>query len=414
MPSSAGSDRQQQVVVTGIGAVTPAGWGIGPFTEALFAARTAIRPFARFDHTAHRVHVAGEVPPEPASARRIHGWRRLSNTDRFAVFSALEACARAGLSVPLPDVRAGVYFASSTGGLFETEQFFLSLLQPGGPAVSRALLASHSLSSPGEAIARRMQVSGPVETVSSSCAASALAIEQAVRAIRSGEVDLAITGGADCLCVTTYAGFNSLRAMAGAPCRPFRADRAGLSLGEGAGVLVLESLDHAARRGARPVAALLGAGSSCDAGHMTAPNADGLWAAEAMRRAMDDAGVDSAEIDFVNAHGTATPLNDAAESAALHRVFGDRASTMPVEATKGIVGHLLGAAGAVEAVTTILSLEAGVIHGTPGGGTTDTGLGVDVVLDEARPAPELRTGLSVNLGFGGANAALVMRRWSDA
>ena len=206
-----------------------------------------------------------------------------------------------------------------------------------------------------------------VETVSSACAASALAIEQALRAIRRGEVEVAFTGGSDCLCVTTYAGFNSLRAVDERPCRPFRADRAGLSLGEGAAVLVLESLDHALARGAAPLAELMGAGASCDAGHMTAPSPDGYWAAEAMRRALADAGLDSAAIDFLNAHGTATPLNDAAEAAAIGLVFGDRARALPVEATKGVVGHLLGAAGAVEAVATIVSLLASTLHPTPAG-----------------------------------------------
>ena len=209
-------------------------------------------------------------------------------------------------------------------------------------------------------------MTGAVETVSSACAASALAIEQALRAIRRGEVEVAFTGGADCLCVTTYAGFNSLRAVDERPCRPFRADRAGLSLGEGAAVLVLESLDHAMARGAAPLAELLGAGASCDASHMTAPSPDGSWAAEAMRRALADAGLDSAAIDFLNAHGTATPLNDAAEAAAIGLVFGDRARALPVEATKGVVGHLLGAAGAVEAVATIVSLRRVQVHPTPG------------------------------------------------
>lgn len=401
----------RRVVVTGIGAVTAAGWGTGPFGAALWAGRTAISGFSRFDHAAQRTHIAGEVPPEPAAARQVRGWHGLSNTDRFAVWAALEASQQAGLSWPLTTAEAAVFFASSTGGLYETERFVRETLDAPGVAAPRGLLASYSLSSPAEAIARRLGATAAVESVSSACAASALAIEQALRAIRRGEVEVAFTGGADCLCVTTYAGFNSLRAVDEQPCRPFRADRGGLSLGEGAGVLVLEALDHALARGATPLAELMGAGSSCDANHMTAPTSDGSWAAQAMQRALADAGLDSADIDFLNAHGTATALNDAAEAAAVRLVFGERAASIPVEATKGVVGHLLGAAGAVEAVATILSLRAGSVHPAPAGGQVDAELGLAVVLGHPHAESPLRTALSANLGFGGANAALVLRRW---
>lgn len=413
MPNSAESG-QRRVVVTGIGAVTPAGWGVEPFAEAIMAGRTTISGFSRCEHAAQRTHLAGQVPPEPPALRRIRGWHQLSNTDRFAVSSAIEACQQAGLSWPLADPDAAVFFASSTGGLFETERFVQAMLDPAADRATRGLLASYSLSSPAEAIARRLGATGAVETVSSACAASALAFEQALRAIRRGEVEVAFTGGADCLCVTTYTGFNALRAVDERPCRPFRADRAGLSLGEGAAVLVLESLDHARARGATPLAELLGAGSTCDASHMTAPSPDGAWAADAMRRAMADGGVNAASIDFLNSHGTATPLNDAAEAAAIRLVFGDRAAEVPVEATKGVVGHLLGAAGAVEAVATIVSLRASMLHPAPAGGALDVTLGVDVVLGQPRRSPDLQTAVSANLGFGGANAALVLRRWEES
>lgn len=401
------------VVVTGLGAVTPAGWGLDRFADLLRAARPALGPFTRFDHSGHRTHIAGEVPAPPSSVRR-RGWGRLSHSERFALFAASEAVAQAALPAPLADTRVGVYFASSTGGLFETERYFLAELRPAARRARRTLLASHALSAPAEAIARELAITGPVETVVSSCAAGALAIRQALDAVRDGDVDVAITGGADCLCLTTYSGFDSLRAMDERPCRPFRTDRAGLSLGEGAGVLVLETLAHAEARGARPVAELAGAGASCDAGHMTAPDPEGQWAALAIRQALDDAGLGAAEIDFVNAHGTATPLNDAAEAAALRQVFGDRTAAMPLEATKGLIGHLLGAAGAVEAVVTAYSLASGLLHATPGTGTVDPALAPGLVVDRSRSGMTARAGLSVNLGFGGANAALAFRRWSAA
>lgn len=341
------------------------------------------------------------------------GWNRLSNSDRFALFSACEAATHAGLSEPLDGCRAGVFFGSSTGGLIETERYFEELVRHPGSRPSRNLLASNLLCAPAETVARHLGVQGPVETVSSACASGGLAIEQALRAVRASDVDVALAGGADCLSLTTYSGFNSLRAVDERPCRPFRADRAGLSLGEGGAVLVLEALDHARARGARPLAEVLGAASTCDANHMTAPQAEGHWAAAAIARAIDDAGLEPDAIDFINAHGTGTPLNDAAECAGLQRVFGSRLRRLPIEATKSVVGHLLGAAGAVAAISAVLGLLDREVHPTPGGGEIDPALAVDLVLDSPRSIPGMRAALSVSLGFGGANAAIVLGRWEQ-
>lgn len=413
MPHSDGPAGPPPVVVTGLGVVTAAGWGLDAFAAALQQGRAALGPFARLDHARHRTHIAGEVPEAPSTAAAIPDWARLSQSDRFAVFAAREALAQAGLT-SLAAIDAGVYFASSTGGLLETEHYFLADIgaMPGRPR--RRLLDAHSLSSPAESVARDRGITGPVETIASSCAAGTLAVRQALDAVRHGEVDVAITGGADGLCLTTFSGFDALRALDQQPCRPFRADRGGLSLGEGAGVLVLETLAHAVARGATPLAVVAGAGASCDADHMTAPTPDGTWAVEAVRLALADAGVTSDDIDLVNAHGTATPLNDAAEAAALQRVFGDRFDTVAIEATKGLIGHLLGAAGAVEAVATVHSLAAGLVHATPRGPAVETSIAPGLVLGTSRTDLAPRLGLSVNLGFGGANAAVVFRRWEAA
>lgn len=402
------------VVVTGLGVVTAAGWGLGAFVSALRQGRAAIGAFSRFDHDRHRTQIAGEVPEAPAAARAIPGWPRLSQSDRFAVFAAREALAQAGWPASLDTTRAGVYFASSTGGLLETEQYFLADTGASAARPLRRLLDAHSLSSPAESVARDLGVGGPVETIASSCAAGTLAVRQALDAVRTGEVDVALAGGADGLCLTTFSGFDALRAMDAQPCRPFRADRGGLSLGEGAGVLVLETLDHAVARGATPLALVVGAGASCDADHMTAPTPDGLWAVAAVRLALDDAGVAADDIDVVNAHGTATPLNDAAEAAALRHVFGSRFDTIAIEATKGLIGHLLGAAGAVEAVATVVSLADGLVHATPRGPGDETTIAPGLVLGTSRTDLGPRLGLSVNLGFGGANAAVVFQRWETA
>jgi 3-oxoacyl-(acyl-carrier-protein) synthase len=405
----------RRVVVTGLGAVSAAGWGVTPLREALRSGCTAIGPFDRFNHAAQRTHIAGQVPPtaRATGVGRSARWNRLSNSDRFALFSACEAAAQAGFSLPIDGRGAGVFFGSSTGGLIETERYFEELVRHPGSRPRRALLASHLLGTPAETVARHLGVHGPVETVSSACASGGLAIEQAFRAVRGSEVDIALAGGADCLCLTTYSGFNSLRAVDERPCRPFRADRAGMSLGEGGAVLVLEALEHARARGARPLAEILGAGSTCDADHMTAPHAEGQWAALAVERAIADAGLEPEAIDFVNAHGTGTPLNDTAECAGLRRVFGERTRSIPIEATKSVVGHLLGAAGVIAAVSAVLGLLDREVHPTPGGGEIDPACSVDLVLDGPRSIPGMRTALSASLGFGGANAAAVWSRWEQ-
>jgi 3-oxoacyl-[acyl-carrier-protein] synthase II len=406
----------RRVVVTGLGAVSAAGWGVAPFREALRSGRTCIGPFDRFNHAAQRTHIAGQVPPPPASLRvpARRGWNRLSNSDRFALWSAWEAAAQAGFAQSVDRRRTGVFFGSTTGGLFESERYFEELVRRPGSRPRRALLASHLIGAPGETVARHLGVKGPVETVSSACASGGLAIEQALRAIRTKEIDIALAGGADCLCLTTYSGFNALRSVAERPCRPFRADRGGMSLGEGGAVLILEALDHARERGACPLAEVLGAGSTCDASHMTAPQAEGQCAAVAVERAISDAGLQAVAIDFINAHGTGTPLNDAAEYAGLRRVFGDRLASLPIEATKGVIGHLLGAAGVVAAVSVVLGLLDREVHPTPGGGPIDPALATDLVLDSPRRMPGVRTALSMSLGFGGANAAIVFGGWTQA
>ena len=406
-------DSGQRVVVTGLGAVSATGWGVAAFREGLRSARTFIRPFDRFDNSRQRTHVAGQVPPPPVSLPfpASTAWARLSNSDRFALYAAHEAAAQAKLHQPLEGHRTGVFFGSSTGGLFETEGYFESLLREPGSQPRRAPLASHLIGSPAETVARYLGVRGPVETISSACASGGLAIEQALRAVRTSEVDIAFAGGSDCLCLTTYSGFNALRAVAEQPCRPFRADRTGISLGEGGAVLVLESLEHARERGARPLAEVMGAGSTCDANHMTAPQADGQSVVVAVERAIADAGIESDRIGFINAHGTGTPLNDAAEYAGLRRVFGDRLASLPVEATKGVIGHLLGAAGVIAAVSVIVGLLDLEVHPTPGTGPIDAAFAIDLVLDNLRSVPGVRAALSMSLGFGGANAAVVFGRW---
>ncbi|HSM13582.1 MAG TPA: beta-ketoacyl-[acyl-carrier-protein] synthase family protein [Thermoanaerobaculia bacterium] len=397
------------VAITGLGAVSGYGAGTAALWRGLLSGRTAIGTVRRFDSAAYRTHVASEVPDAACAAPPR---ARLSLADRFALSAAAEALGQAGLPARLDELRAGLFFGSSTGGMLESEEFYARLLAraeaEGAPRPRLGGLVSQPPSGPGDAVARAHGVTGPVETVASACASATLALGAALEALRAGEVDLVLAGGSDSFCRLTFAGFNSLRAVDELPCRPFRIERLGMTIGEGAAVLVLETRERAAARGARPLAWLAGVGASCDAHHMTAPDPEGDGISRAVAAALADAGRGPGSIDFVDLHGTGTPANDAAEARMLRRVFGARATELPATSTKACVGHFLGAAGAIEAVATVLGLEHGLVHPTPGEGTLDPELGVDLVVGSARQVAGARTALSTNLAFGGANAACVL------
>lgn len=404
-PDAHGVERR--AVVTGVGAVSGWGWGATVLWDGLASGRSAIGPFTRFDASAHRTRVAAEVPPAPPElAARLAALRHLSRADAYALAAAWDALRGAGLPAVLERDDAGVFFGSSTGGFWESEEFFAGLIAPHHVPVRTSLLGSQQSNGPGDAVARALALGGPALTISSACASGTLALGAALDAVRRGEVTLAIVGGADSLCQLTHGGFNALRSVDETACRPFQCDRQGLSIGEGAGVLVIEERASALARGARPLAELLGCGASCDAQHMTAPDPTGTGPSRAIEAALADAGTAKDAIVFVNAHGTGTPLNDAAEWAALQLVFGARAGTIPVTSTKGVVGHLLGSAGAIEAVATVLCLVHGAVHPTPGGGPVDPQAAVNLVLERPLPIPP-GVALSTSLAFGGSNAAAV-------
>ncbi|HET9208784.1 MAG TPA: beta-ketoacyl-[acyl-carrier-protein] synthase family protein [Thermoanaerobaculia bacterium] len=407
------SEVRRVVAVTGIGAVCGLGWGAGSLWAGLRAGRPGISSFHRFDHSRHRTHLAAEAGDPPESfVRSCPGWRRLSMADRFALFAAREAVERAGLTLPLgEEAEAGVYFGSSTGGMYESELFFERFLRDRRGRLSS--LIPQQVNAPGDAVARRLGSTGPVVTFSSACASGALALGAALDAVRAGEVEVALAGGSDSLCQLNYAGFNALRSVDEVPCRPFRAGRAGMSFGEGAAVLVLEPLERALARGAEPLALLAGAGASCDAHHMTAPDPSGEGAAAALEAALADAGLPPEAVGFVNVHGTGTPLNDAAEWQALRKVFGGRAGELPLVATKALTGHLLGCSGAIEAAATVLCLHHGELHPVERAGEADPELPVNLVLDEPLPVPGARAAVSTSLAFGGSNAALVFSSWGN-
>lgn len=413
---------RRRIAITGAGVVSAWGWGVGPFWSGVVSGRPAIGAFDRFDPSGYFTRIAAQVPPENGAASEglaasdrspdpgSDGTHGASRADRFAEWAAREAIAGAELPGDLAERNAGVFFSSSTGGMLESEEFY-ARFRTGATAGASGFpcLRSQPVSSPGDRVARLLRVTGPVETESAACASATLAIGSALDDLRSGAIDVAIAGGSDSLCRTTYGGFNALRSVDGEPCRPFRADRAGLSLGEGAAVLVLEPLEDALARGARPIAELCGTGASADAHHMTAPDPDGGFPGVAVERAIRDARWTAEDIDFINAHGTGTPKNDVSESRAIARVFDGR--TLPVTSTKGSVGHLLGSAGAIEAVATALCLREGRVHPTPGDGELDPETTVHLVREPGGIEGPWRRAVSINLGFGGCNGALALARW---
>jgi len=405
-------DHDPRVVITGIGAVSACGWTANELHEGLLSGSSLITEPSRFDVSGQRTRVAGEVPQPPdLIVQKVPEWGTLSKSDRFAVAAAVEAVEQAGLSSGLAG--AGLFFGGSTGGMFECEEYFGRLIgvREGRPAIR--FQASQQINCPADAVARHLNLNGPVQTVSSACASGTLALGMALDELRSRQSEVVLAGGSDSLCLLTYSGFNSLRSVDARPCRPFRADRQGLSIGEGAAVLVVETLDHALGRGAVPLAELLGAGASCDANHMTAPHPEGEGAAAAIAGAIFDAGISADRIDFVNAHGTGTPQNDVSESRALYRVFGGRASVLPVTSNKATFGHLLGSAGAIEAVITVLSMIHGVIYPMPDGGERDEQTELDIVVGGPRTISTGSVAVSSSFAFGGSNAAVIIGGWAE-
>ncbi|HVS65594.1 MAG TPA: beta-ketoacyl-[acyl-carrier-protein] synthase family protein [Thermoanaerobaculia bacterium] len=401
-------------MVTGLGAVSGFGWGVEALRAGLGSGETAVRAPRRLAVDGHRTGLASEVPEDSESARFVPD-TALSRADRYALFAAREAIGRAGLCEPspIPRSRMGVFFGGCTAGMAEAEEFFARLIGAAAGRPRLRSLMSHQLDGPGNAVARDLGVEGPVETVSSACASGGLAIQAAFESIRRGEVDFAVAGGADVLCQLTYAGFNALRAVDSGPSRPFRRERAGLSLGEGAGAVVLESAESARARGATVLAVVVGAGASCDAHHMTAPQPEGVGAAAAVVAALEESDLDPGAVSLVNAHGTGTPLNDSSEANALRAALGgsrEGSVEAPVTSSKGAIGHLLGSAGAIEAVATVLAIADRTLQPTAGGGPADPELGVDVVIGSPRPLPAQGplVGLSTSFAFGGSNVAVLI------
>ncbi len=397
-------DWRSRVVITGCGTLNALGCDVRSSWEGLVAGRCGIRRLdARFGEETDRIAAAIEEALPRAGHAGVS-----SRTDRLALAAALEAVRQAGLPEVGDRRRVGVVVGTTTGGVSESEEYVEARAR--GRTGRRSAIMVFEKAGTADLLAARFGFEGPRLTLHTACASGSSAILLGAELIRGGLADVVLAGGADALARLVLSGFHSLRVVDSEPCRPFDRNRNGLSLGEGAGMLILERESGATARGAEVLAVLLGGAQTTDAHHLTAPLPDGAGAARAILAALARSDVAPGAVDHVNAHGTGTPLNDAAEAAALRAVLGERAERCPVTSLKGSIGHTLGAAGAIEAIAAVQTLRTGLIPPTTGCREPDTALGLDVVRGEAR-RHDARVVLSNSFGFGGANAVLCLGRW---
>ena len=409
---------KRRVVITGMGAVTPIGNTLDEFWNGIKEEKVGIGAITKFDTEDYKVKIAAEVKDFNVKERLDNkAARRMEPFSQYAVAAAKEAFEDAGLDMSKEDpFRVGVIVGSGIGSLQAVEKEYEKIRTKGPGRVNPLLVPMMISNMAAGNISIQLGLKGKCTNVVTACASGTNCIGDAFRAIQYGDAEVMLAGGAEgCICETGVAGFTSLTALSTSTdpmkaSRPFDKDRDGFVLGEGAGVVVLEELEHAKARGARIYAELVGYGATADAFHITSPAEDGAGAARAMELAMEEAGVQPSEVEYINAHGTSTHHNDLFETRAIHKAFGDAAKNLVVNSTKSMIGHLLGAAGGVEFVTCVKSLEDGFIHQTVG--TTEPDEECD--LNYAIGAPidkEIRYAMSNSLGFGGHNATLLVKKY---
>ena len=411
---------RRRVVITGMGTVNPVGNDVSTYWKGLVAGQSGAGPITAYDASDQAVRIAAEVKDfEPVA---FLGHKQARRTDRFTqlvMVSADQAVTDAALTFDNngSNSHVGVIIGTGIGGV-STLLAGYDTLRERGPSRVSALMTPMMMPNAGAGeIAIRYNIHGLAMSLSSACATGTNAIGEGTERIRRGDAEVMLCGGGEStMHPLTLAALSNMGAVSHRndepkrACRPFDADRDGFVMGEGAGVLILESLEHALRRGVHIYAEVIGYGASCDAFHITAPDENGAGAALSMRLALRDAGLRPEEIDYINAHGTSTPLNDPIETRAIRTVFGDHAYRVPISSTKSMVGHLMGAAGAVEAIACAKILETGTVHPTINYEIPDPECDLDYVPNKAR-VTHPRTALSNSFGFGGHNATLIFRRW---
>ncbi len=397
----------KRVAVTGMGIFCSIGRNVEEFLRSLREGKTGIGPITLFDPSPYPSRIAAEIRNyRPGDFFDRKALRKISRADQFALLAAEEAVRTSGVGT-IPADEIGVCLGAGAGGMREAEVYHREVLLE---AKSRPSLLGPFIPSHGtDCIAERFGCSGARMTVTTACSSSATAIGYGGDLIRAGRARAVLCGGSEALSELTFGGFNSLRAMDPSPCKPFDRKRSGMSLGEGAAVLILEDLDQAVRRGAEIHAEFLGYGAGGEAYHMTAPEPGGASEARIMGQAIEDSGISPAEIDYINAHGTGTPLNDKVETLAIKKALGDRAYALPISSVKSMVGHCLGSAGAVEAIASVLSIAHQFIPPTLNHQEGDEDCDLDYVPGKARERV-VRTVLSNSFAFGGNCTTLIFRK----
>lgn len=411
---------KRRVVITGMGAVTPIGNDVETFWEAVKKGVTGIGPITKFDTTEYKVKLAAEVKGFVAKERMdFKTAKRMELFSQYAVVAAMEAFAQAGIDMTKENpYRAGVSIGSGIGGLSIMESEHEKILTKGPTRVNPFLIPMMISNMAAGNVAIALGLKGKCVNVVTACATGSHSIGDALRAIQYGDADIMVAGGTEsAITPIGVAGFSALTALTTStdPNRasiPFDKERSGFVIGEGAGVVVLEELEHAKQRGARILAEVSGYGATCDAFHITSPSEDGEGAAMAMRLAMEEAGIAPEEVSYINAHGTSTHHNDLFETRAIKKAFGDAAGQLYINSTKSMTGHLLGAAGAVECIVCVKSILDGYIHATVNSKESEEECDLNYMFGKGI-CKEVNYAMSNSLGFGGHNASLLIAKYRE-
>lgn len=413
-------ENKTRVVVTGLGAITPVGNDVASFWQGLKDKKVGIAPITYFDTTDYKAKLAGEVKDfDPKKYMDPKAARRMEPFSQYAVAAAGEAIAQAGLDMEKEDpFRVGTSIGSGIGSLQAMEREHKKMLEKGPNRVNPLLVPMMISNMAVGNVAMHYGLKGKSINVVTACATGTNSIGEAFRSIQYGEADVMVAGGTEsAITPLGMAGFSALTALSTnedpeTASRPFDKDRDGFVMGEGAGIVVLESLEHAQKRGAKILAEVVGYGGSNDAFHITSPAEDGSGAAYAMEMALKDAGIAPEKIDYINAHGTSTHHNDLFETMAVKKALGDHAYKVKINSTKSMIGHLLGAAGGVEFIACVKSIEDGFVHATAGLKEAGEGCDLDYTMGEGVPM-DIHYALTNSLGFGGVNASLVIKKFED-
>lgn len=413
---------EKRVVITGLGAITPVGNGKENFYNALLAGQSGIGPITHFDASEYATRIAGEVKDFDVTDFGVDkkDARRMDRSSALAIGAAVMAADDAKLALDEEDLdRCGTVVGTGIGGIDSIHDVYVTLFDKGPGRVSPFAVPMMIANMVAGRVSIRLGLRGPAITDVTACASGTNSIGDAFRIIARGDADIMFAGGTEAaISPAAVAGFAAMKAMSTRndeptkASRPFDKDRDGFVMGEGAGIVVLEELEHAKKRGAHIYAEVVGYGTNGDAYHITAPAPGGLQARKCMELAIKDAGIDPSEINYINAHGTSTGLNDLNETKAIKELFGDHAKDIVVNSTKSMTGHLLGAAGAIEAIVMAMAIETGKVHPTINCDNPDEGLDLDYIREGARDY-KVNYALSNSFGFGGHNATLLVRRYED-